>query len=282
MALVLTQPDRPAGRGMRFTPSAVKRLALERGLDIYQPASLSSEEARQRVASARADYLVVAAYGLILPEPVLSLARFGALNIHASLLPRWRGAAPIQRAILAGDAETGITIMRMNAGLDTGPMLRQARVPIAAEDDAGTLHDKLAALGARLIVEVLAEAAQGPLSDTPQPAVGVTYARKVENQEQAIDWRTSAAEVARRVRALSPVPGATARLRGERLKIWRVHARNDHGAPGEVLSSGADGVLIACGEGAVLVAELQRAGGRRMAAAEFLRGFGIAAGDRME
>lgn len=267
---------------MRSSPSAVKRLALERGLDIYQPASLSSGDARERIASARADYLVVAAYGLILPEPVLSLARFGALNIHASLLPRWRGAAPIQRALLAGDAETGITVMRMDAGLDTGPMLRQASLPIAAEDDAGTLHDKLAALGARMIVEVLAEAARGPLPDTPQPAAGATYARKIEKHEQAIDWRLSADEVARRVRALSPVPGATAQLRGESLKIWRAHARDARGAPGEVLSSGSDGVLVACGKGAVLLRELQRAGGRRMAAAEFLRGFGIAAGDRME
>jgi len=267
---------------MRALPGAVKRLALGRGLDVYQPASLSSEDARMRIASARADFLVVAAYGLILPEPVLSLGRFGALNIHASLLPRWRGAAPIQRAILAGDAETGITIMRMDAGLDTGPMLRQARLPISPQDDAGSLHDKLAALGARTIVEVLAEAARRSLSATPQPAAGATYARKIEKHEQAIDWRSSAEAIVRRVRALCPVPGATARLRGESLKIWRAAASDGRGAPGEVLSSTADGVRVACGEGAVLVAELQRAGGRRMAAAEFLRGFDIAPGDRME
>jgi len=267
---------------MHALPSAVKRLALDRGLDLYQPASLSGEDARRRIASARADFLVVAAYGLILPEPVLSLARYGALNIHASLLPRWRGAAPIQRALLAGDAETGITIMRMDAGLDTGPMLRQARLPIAAEDDAGRLHDRLAALGARMIVEVLAEAARGELQATPQPATGVTYARKIEKHEQAIDWRSSAAEIARRVRALSPTPGATAQLRGESIKIWRAWVRAARGAPGEVLGSDAEGVLVACGEGAVLVTELQKAGGRRMAAADFLRGFNVTAGDRMQ
>jgi methionyl-tRNA formyltransferase len=268
---------------MRASQGAVKRLALEHGLEVFQPDSLSGTAARERIAAVRADFLVVAAYGLILPEAVLALARLGALNIHASLLPRWRGAAPIQRAILAGDVETGITIMRMDAGLDTGPMLRQSRIPIAPDDDAGSLHDKLAAEGARLIVAVLADfaAGRGPEA-VPQPAEGATYARKIAKQEQAIDWRADAAEVARRVRALSPAPGATARRRGEILKIWRAQEHDARGAPGEVVAVDADGILVACGARAVRLTALQRAGGRRLPAAEFLRGCGIAPGDRLE
>lgn len=267
---------------MRATPGAVKRLALERGLAVFQPPALSDPQARARVASVGADVLVVAAYGLILPEPILTVARLGALNIHASLLPRWRGAAPIQRAILAGDRETGITIMRMDAGLDTGPMLRQSRIPIGPEDDAGSLHDKLATEGARLIVEVLEDIAAGrPPDAVPQPATGATYARKIDKQEQAIVWQLAAPEVARKVRALSPAPGATARWRDEVLKIWKVQVCEGNGAPGGVLATGADGVLVACGEGALLVTELQRAGGRRLPASQFLRGFNIAAGERL-
>lgn len=282
VALVLTQPDRPAGRGMRAVPGAVKRLAAERGLEIFQPETLSRAEARERIAAAKADFLIVAAYGLILPEAVLGLARLGALNIHASLLPRWRGAAPIQRAILAGDTETGITIMRMDAGLDTGPMLRQSRLPIAADDDAGTLHDKLAAEGARLIVEVLGEIGAGRrIEPKPQPEAGVTYARKIGKEEQAIDWRLSAIEVARKVRAFRPVPGATGHWHGEVLKIWRAQPEETQGAPGQVLAADASGVLVACGAGAVRVTELQRPGGRRLPAGDFLRGFGIAIGDRL-
>lgn len=282
MALVLTQPDRPAGRGMRAVPGAVKRLAAERGLEIFQPETLSRAEAREPIAAVRADFLIVAAYGLILPEAVLGLARLGALNIHASLLPRWRGAAPIQRAILAGDAETGITIMRMDAGLDTGPMLRQSRLSIAEDDDAGSLHDKLAAEGARLIVEVLREIAAGRrIEPVPQPETGVTYARKIGKEEQAIDWRLSAIEVARKVRAFRPVPGATAHWHGEVLKIWRAQPDETRGVPGQVLAADAGGVLVACGAGAVRVTELQRPGGRRLPAGDFLRGFGIAIGDRL-
>ena len=226
--------------------------------------------------------MVVAAYGLILPPPVLDAPRQGALNIHASLLPRWRGAAPIQRALLAGDATTGITIMRMDAGLDTGPLLAQERMDIASDDDAGSLHDKLAALGARMIVDVLAAAAAGPLQALPQPSVGVTYARKLDKRETRIDWRLPAAMIARQVRALCPAPGASAGLRDESLKIWRADVREARGAAGEVLALDSQGVLVACGEGALQIRELQRAGGRRLAASEFLRGFAIAAGERME
>jgi methionyl-tRNA formyltransferase len=278
---VLTRPDRPAGRGLRASPSAVKQLALARGLDIYQPESLSGDDARERIAAARADFLVVAAYGLILPPPVLDAARQGALNIHASLLPRWRGAAPIQHALLAGDATTGITIMRMDAGLDTGPMLAQEAIDIAPDDDAGSLHEKLAALGARMIVAVLSAAAAGRLQAVPQPPEGVTYARKLDQRDLQIDWRLSAAAIARQVRALRPAPGASTRLRGEMLKIWRAEARDASGAAGEVLRVDTQGVLVACGAGALQLGELQRAGGKRLPAAAFLRGFPIAPGERL-
>jgi methionyl-tRNA formyltransferase len=204
------------------------------------------------------------------------------LNIHASLLPRWRGAAPIQRALLAGDAETGITIMRMDAGLDTGPMLAQARIPIDPDEDAQTLHDKLAALGARMIVAALADAAAARLREVPQPQHGATYARKIDKREAEMDWSRSAAELERQVRALRPVPGATTRLRGEKLKIWRAQMRSARGAAGTVLAASNEGVLVACGEGALLLTELQRAGGRRLDAARFLRGCTIAPGEQMQ
>ena len=278
---MLTRPDRPAGRGLRASPSAVKRLALARGLDIYQPESLSAHDARERIAAARADFLVVAAYGLLLPPPVLDAARLGALNIHASLLPRWRGAAPIQRALLAGDTTTGITIMRMDAGLDTGPMLAQRAIDIAPDDDAGSLHDKLAALGARMIVSVLADAAAGRLQAVPQPPEGVSYARKLDQRDLQIDWRRSAAAIARQVRALRPAPGASTRLREEVLKIWRADVRDASGTAGEVLAVDAQGMVVACGEGALQLSELQRAGGKRLPAAAFLRGFPIAPGERL-
>lgn len=282
IALVLTQPDRPAGRGLRPAPSAVKQLALARGLDVFQPESLRESAAGPRIASVKPDFLVVAAYGLILPQAILDLAPGGALNIHASLLPRWRGAAPIQRALLAGDAETGITIMRMDAGLDTGPMLAQARTPIGPDEDAQTLHDRLAALGARMIVAALADAAAGRLREMPQPQQGATYARKIDKREAELDWSRSAAELDRQVRALRPVPGATTRLRGETLKVWRARVRSASGAAGTVLAATVDGVLVACGEGALLLTELQRAGGRRLDAAQFLHGCAIAPGERMQ
>ncbi len=282
MALVLTQPDRPAGRGMRPAQSAVKELALARGLEILQPATLRDESTRARVAAARPAVLVVAAYGLLLPQWALEVAPWGALNIHASLLPRWRGAAPIQRALLAGDRETGITIMRMDAGLDTGPTLAQERVAISSDDDAQTLHDRLAALGARMIVAALEDAAAGRGRAVPQPAAGVTYARKIEKREAAIDWRRPAAEIERAVRALRPAPGAVAQLRGEPVKIWRAQVRAGHGDAGSVLAADDAGVLVACGDQALLATELQRAGGKRLGAAQFLRGCAIARGERLQ
>lgn len=278
MALVLTQPDRPAGRGMRTGQNAVKQLAVERGLDVFQPATLRDTGTQARIAAASPAFLVVAAYGLLLPQWALDAAPGGALNIHASLLPRWRGAAPIQRALLAGDGETGITIMRMDAGLDTGPMLAQERVAISSDDDAQTLHDKLAALGARMIVVALEDASAGRLSAVPQPA-GASYARKIDKRDSEIDWRRPAAEIERAVRALRPAPGAAATLRGEPIKIWRASVRPAHGTAGTVLASGEEGVLVACGEQALLATELQRSGGKRLPAAQFLRGWAIAPGE---
>ena len=268
--LVLTQPERPAGRGMRPAASAVKRLALERELAVLQPRSLKAGEAAQPIRAAGAQAMVVAAYGLILPAAVLESTSLGALNIHASLLPRWRGAAPIQRAILAGDRETGVTIMRMDAGLDTGPMLERRAIAIEDCDDAGTLHDKLATLGAELIVTALDKLAAGTARTTPQPAEGVTYARKIEKHETVLDWAHPASELSRAVRAFRPSPGATTTLAGEVIKIWRATESAGAGAPGEVLSAGSDGIAVACGTGALVISELQRAGGKRLSAADFL------------
>jgi methionyl-tRNA formyltransferase len=278
---VLTQPDRPAGRGLRPAPSAVKRLALARGLEPCQPSTLKDEAAQARIAAARADCLVVAAYGLILPPPVLAAAPLGALNIHASLLPRWRGAAPIQRALLAGDEKTGISIMQMDTGLDTGPVLAQRELPIAPDDDAQTLHDKLAALGARMIVAALADLAQGRARAVPQPQAGVTYAQKIGKEDARIDWRASAAQIERAIRALRPAPGASTQLHGTPLKLWRANVADARGVPGRVLEASASGIVIACGEGALRVTELQRAGARRLGAAEFLRGQALAAGAQL-
>ena len=253
---------------MQPVASAVKRFALERGLPVFQPQSLKSDA--ERVGAARPDALVVAAYGLLLPPAVLEAARLGAFNIHASLLPRWRGAAPIQRALLAGDRETGISIMQMDAGLDTGPVLAQHRVPISPEDDAGTLHDKLAALGAEAMIAALGEIEAGRAHAVPQPASGVTYAAKVDKRETRLDWTRPAAELERAVRAFRPAPGATAPLGDEVLKIWRARVVEACGAPGTRVDG--DRLVVACGESALEIQELQRAGGRRMSAADFLRG----------
>ncbi|MCQ3923493.1 MAG: methionyl-tRNA formyltransferase [Rhodocyclaceae bacterium] len=280
VVLVLTQPDRPAGRGMSLQASPVKQLALQHGLPVHQPSSLKSEDACQPIIEARPDVMVVAAYGLILPQAALDIPRLGCLNIHASLLPRWRGAAPIQRAILAGDAKTGVTIMRMEAGLDSGPMLLKESLPIADTDTAGTLHDKLAALGARLIVEALPKLERGELPGDIQPEEGVTYAAKLEKAEAALDWRRPALLLDRAVRAFNPFPGATAQMDGQIIKIWRVAAVPGTGEPGTVLAAGADGIVVACGEGALCLTELQKAGGKRLPAADFLRGFALKPGQR--
>ena len=292
--LVLTQPDRPAGRGQQLQPSAVKAWSVAQGLPVIQPQGLrldgrhatDANAAHEALLRARIDVMVVAAYGLILPDWVLTMPRLGCLNIHASLLPRWRGAAPIHRAIEAGDARTGITVMQMDAGLDTGAILLAESVDIADDDTTGSLHDRLAVLGGRLIVEALELAACGGLRATAQPAEGVTYAKKVEKTEAVVDWRLDAHLIARRIRAFNPAPGAVARLRGEAVKLWQARAAPIAGlapvTPGEVISASAAGLVVACGTGAVCVSELQRPGGKRLNPAQFLQGQAVHAGDRFD
>lgn len=281
ISLVLTQPERPAGRGLKPVSGAVQRFAEQRRIPTYQPASLGTPEAQVRIAAARPEVLVVAAYGLILPQAVLDIPPHGALNIHASLLPRWRGAAPIQRAILAGDCESGVTIMQMDAGLDTGPIFMQRGVAVAADDDAQTLHDRLAELGATLIVAALDALAKGVARAEPQPQEGATYASKIGKHETVLDWRRTAPELERAIRAFRPTPGARTTLRGETLKIWSARVAADQGVPGTVLEAGPATLRVACGEGALEVLELQRAGGRRLAVGEFLRGLAVGAGERL-
>ena len=288
--LVLTQPDRPAGRGMKLQASPVKQYAVEHGIAVAQPLSLrldgkypeDAAAAKAAIETAQADVMVVAAYGLILPQWVLDTPRLGCLNIHASLLPRWRGAAPIHRAIEAGDAETGVTIMQMDAGLDTGDMCLIERLPIAQDDTTASLHDKLAALGGRMIVEALKLAASGSLGRTVQPADGVTYAHKIEKAESQIDWRQSAQEIARRLRAFSPFPGGATALGSEAIKVWEAVAQPGEGAAGTVLSADAQGVRVACGSGVLNMTLLQRAGGKRLGAGDFLRGFELPQGSVLD
>ena len=270
VALVLTQPDRPAGRGMKLMPSAVKQLALQHRLPVAQPLSLKQADAQQMLRGTGAELMVVAAYGLILPPAVLAIPPRGCLNIHASLLPRWRGAAPIQRAILAGDSDTGITIMQMDVGLDTGAMLLKHRLPIAATDTTGCLHDKLARAGGEAIVAALAELDRLPAE--PQDDALACYAAKLTKEEARLDWRLSAAVLARAVRGYNPFPAAFTLLEGAPLKIWQAEPAGGAGQPGEVLAADAAGVLVACGDGALRVTELQCAGGKRLPAAAFLAG----------
>ncbi len=278
--LVLTQPDRPAGRGMKLTPSAVKQLALSRGLAVDQPQRLRSEAERARLAGVAPDVLVVAAYGLILPPAVLELPRLGCINIHASLLPRWRGAAPIHRAIEAGDAETGITIMQMDEGLDTGPMLMTRAMPILPSDTTASLQERLAALGAECIVDTLRALPGGGLRPTPQPGTGVTYAAKIGRAEAAIDWRRPALDIERAIRAFDPFPGATSSLRDTPIKLWAAEVVEGRGEPGTVLAADDGGIVVACGRGALRFSVLQRPGSRRLAVGEFLRGFAVSVGER--
>ena len=288
VALVLTQPDRPAGRGMKLQPSAVKALALQHGLPVAQPRSLrldgkypdDAAAAEAALHEAHVDCLIVAAYGLILPAWVLALPPRGCLNIHGSLLPRWRGAAPIHRAIEAGDTETGITIMQMDVGLDTGDMLLIGRERIHADDTTAALHDRLAALGGRLIVDALTAPA---LQRTPQPAEGITYAHKVDKAEASIDWALPAATIERRVRAFDPFPGTSFRLGDEVIKLWRASVLPGQpvAAPGQVLQASGGQLHIACGEGALQLAQLQYPGGRRIDAAGFLRARPLNAGDHL-
>jgi methionyl-tRNA formyltransferase len=282
IALVLTQPDRPAGRGLKLAPSAVKTLALDRGLAVRQPGSLKDAETLEALRAAAADLIVVAAYGLILPPPALSLTRLGAINIHASLLPRWRGAAPIQRAILAGDTYTGISIMQMDRGLDTGPILAAEPIAIDADDTSASLHTKLAHLGARLIVDTIAQLELGRLHAAPQTDDGATYAAKVNKAEAEIDWREGAKEIERKIRAFDPLPGASTTIRNTALKIWNSRVVAADGEPGTILQSSPAGIVVACGSGALQVQELQRPGGKRLPAAQFLAGFPLAPGERLE
>lgn len=266
---VYTQPPRPAGRGKALRPSPVQAWAEAEGLPVRHPVNFKSEEERQAFAALGADVAVVVAYGLILPQPVLNAPRFGCLNIHASLLPRWRGAAPIHRALMAGDSETGICIMQMEAGLDTGPVLLRETLKIGPTETTGDLHDRLSAAGARLIAEAL-----GSLSDlTPevQPDVGVTYAAKIDKSEAQLDWRRPAVELVRQINGLSPFPGAWCLVNGERIKLLRAKLAEGAGAPGAVLG----GFDIACGQGALRVLEAQREGKKPMPAAEILKGLSL-------
>lgn len=283
--LVLTQPDRPKGRGMQLQASPVKQAAQELDLPICQPERLrGNEEALERIRRTAADVMVVAAYGLILPQDVLDAPRHGCLNIHASLLPRWRGAAPIQRAIAAGDTETGVCIMQMDAGLDTGAVVSTHRYAIAPTDTANEVHDALAAIGARAIVADLQQLAQnGRLNASPQPEHGITYAEKLSKEEAKICWQDNAETIDRVVRAFNPVPAAWTVLNGQPLKIWRALALStEHvGQPGEVLRCDADGLLVACGSGALNITELQPAGSKRMTVAAFAAGRSIASGTRL-
>jgi len=289
--LVLSQPDRPAGRGLKLQASSVKQFAQEHGIPVAQPRSLrldgkypeDAAAAREAIQDARADAMVVAAYGLILPQWVLDTPRLGCFNIHASLLPRWRGAAPIHRAIEAGDTESGITIMQMDAGLDTGDMLLTEKLAILPADTTGVLHDKLAALGGRLIVETLELAACGGLQPMPQPEQGITYAHKIEKHEAAIDWSQSAELIARRIRAFNPFPGAASVLGGETIKFWFAEAipgsqPPEAALPGKVLAVSPQGVDIATGAGVLRATRLQKPGGKPMDVAEFLRGFALQPG----
>ena len=280
--LVLTQPDRPAGRGMQLQASSVKQVALAQGIEVLQPLSLRMDaKDPQRAAEARAaherllatdyDVMVVAAYGLILPRATLDIKP--CINIHGSLLPRWRGAAPIHRAIESGDLETGVTIMQMEEGLDTGPMLSMERVAIEEDDTTGSLHDKLAALGGRMIVDALRKMAAGGLDAVVQPEDGVTYAAKISKEEAKLDFNLPALQLARKVRAFNPFPGAHGQAGGVTVKIWQATPADGDGQPGQVLAADAQGIVVACGEGALRLTELQKPGGKRLKAAEFLKGF---------
>ncbi|MEO7115820.1 MAG: methionyl-tRNA formyltransferase [Caldimonas sp.] len=280
VALVMSQPDRPSGRGLKLVPSPVKAFAVEHGIAVAQPRSLrldgrfgdDARTAREALKTAAPDVMVVAAYGLILPHDVLELPRHGCLNIHASLLPRWRGAAPIQRAIEAGDDSSGITIMQMDAGLDTGAMLLSESIEIRADATSGSLQERLAALGAERIVEALGALDKGPLVGRPQPEAGVTYAHKITKSEATIDWREPAAVIERRLRAFDPAPGARSTVEGETITCWRGAVVRGGGRPGEIVAIDAGALTVACGQDRLALTELQRPGGRRLAADAFLRG----------
>lgn len=280
---VLSQPDRPSGRGMHLTASPVKQLALQHGLNVLQPSTLKTEETQRAIAGLDAEVMVVAAYGLILPKAVLQIPRYGCLNIHASLLPRWRGAAPIQRAILAGDTETGITVMQMNEGLDTGDMLLKRSCPIVPADTAQTLHDKLAALGAQSILEALQRLESGRLQPEPQDAQLATYAAKLTKSEAQLDWHLGAVQLERAVRGYFPFPVATSQFGETPIKILRAHIAAGKGAPaGTVVAVDKQAIQVACGDGTLALEVLQKPGGKALPVAQFLQGFPIKVGDRFK
>ncbi|MGZ5817161.1 MAG: methionyl-tRNA formyltransferase [Burkholderiaceae bacterium] len=286
--LVLTQPDRPAGRGLQLHASAVKQFATAHNIPVAQPISLRldgkypdvAREAHDLLRATPHDVMVVAAYGLILPRSVLSIPKFGCINIHASLLPRWRGAAPIHRAIEAGDTETGVTIMQMEEGLDTGPMLAAKSIPILPDDTTGSLHDKLADLGGVMIVDALNKLQNNSLTAMPQSEAGANYAAKITKEEAALDFTQPAEKLARKIRAFNPFPGASAQFNGVSIKLWYAQALPESAAkPGQILTANAhDGVIVACGTGALRLTELQKPGGKRLPAAEFLKGFPLSDG----
>ncbi len=274
--LVLTQPDRPAGRGQKLAQSEVKQLALRHGIELLQPASLKDDQTRNVLTRQGAQVMVVAAYGLILPASVLELFPQGCINIHASLLPRWRGAAPIQRAILAGDKESGICIMRMDEGLDTGPVMLRERVPIVCDETGGSLHGKLSDLGSKLIVQAIAQLETGTAYFQLQPSEGVSYARKILKEEARIQWQTSVHQIDAQIRAFNPVPVCFTNLGTVLLRLWRAQVRSADSVlgvpPGQILATSPEGIDIACGHGVLRVTEVQKAGGNRQSAADFLRG----------
>jgi methionyl-tRNA formyltransferase len=281
---VYTQPDRPAGRGRKLGMSAVKAFALERGLRVHQPATLKSEDQAATLRALQPDALIVIAYGLILPKSILSIPRYGCINVHASLLPRWRGAAPIQRAIEAGDVKTGVTIMQMDEGLDTGAMLAKAETPIGDDDTAATLHDRLAELGGRLLVETLARLARGELTPQAQDNAQASYAAKLKKEEARLDWNADAGRLARRVRAFNPWPVAHTTLDGQTLRLWQAHAESGAPAsqpPGSVLSADAEGVRVQCATGVLRITRLQPEGGKVLDARAFLNGRPVPAGTRL-
>ncbi len=279
VVMVLTQPDRPAGRGMQLKASPVKQLALQHNLAVFQPQSLKSVEVQAQISAVNADVMIVAAYGLIIPTAVLNLFKKGCYNIHASLLPRWRGAAPIHRALLAGDAQTGVTIMEVVPALDAGAMVSKSVVPILETDTTQTLHDSLSKIGADLMVQAMADLAKkGSLQSTPQDESLVTYAHKLEKVESAIDWHKNAAEISRQVRAFNPFPVASAQFRGETCRIWFASTTNGNANAGEVV--GLEGaLLLGCGEGLLQITELQMPGGKRQTAQQFVQGQHIKLGE---
>lgn len=268
IAAVYTQPDRPAGRGQKLAMSPVKQLAESHNIPVYQPQTLRNADAQAELAALKPDLLIVVAYGLILPQAALDIPRLGCINSHASLLPRWRGAAPIQRAIEAGDAETGVTVMRMEAGLDTGPMLSKVSTPITAEDTGGSLHDRLALLGAEAVVEAIPALAAGTLPDKLQDDALATYAHKLNKEEAKLDWSRPAVDLERLIRAFNPWPLCHSTLAGEGVKIYAATVVDGNGQPGEILEASREGLKVACGEGALLLTRIQFPGGKPLAFAD--------------